>query len=208
MEIGFLIHSFDSATSIVMNDSSTIFEFKEMICNFLCYEFNNINLYLESYGQIDIEDIINLPLNILGLQDKNSYIYSIFLYDISKLNQIHKIFCSNKLLGLKPIKQIGYRLNENNDRICLICSIYCRKNQFNFENKIVNEEFICKCPLNNDNKCKFLNCDIFINNDINLNNNVIYNILKEHSNSLKLFQKNKKLEEKNKYLNRIFDFER
>ena len=208
MEIGFLIHSFDSATPMVINDSNTILEFKEMICNFLCYEFNNINLYLESYGQIDIEDIINLPLNILGLQDKNTYTYSIFLYDRLKLNEIHKYFCSNKLLGLNPIKQIGYRLYENNDRICLVCSIFCRKNQFNFDNKIINEEFICKCPLKNDNKCKFLNCDIFINNDINLHNNVIYNILKEHSNSLKIFQKNKKLEEKNKYLNRIFNFER
>ncbi len=88
-----------------------------MICNFLCYEFNNRNLYLESHGQIDISDIINLPLIILGLQEKNIQTYSVFLYDISKLNEIHKNFYSNKLLEIKPIKQIGYRLNDNNDKI-------------------------------------------------------------------------------------------
>ena len=121
MEIYFYVHSFDSATPIVIKDLSSIFELKEMICNFLCYEFNNINLYLENHGQIDISDIINLPLNILGLQDKNIQTYSVFLYDILKLNEIHKNFCSNKLLEIKPIKLIGYRLNENNDKICLVC---------------------------------------------------------------------------------------
>ena len=64
-EISFIVFFDEESSPIIFDDERSIFELKDLLCNFFQFEFNNFNIYLESYGQIDNEDMLDLPLNVL-----------------------------------------------------------------------------------------------------------------------------------------------
>ena len=205
-EISFIVFFDEESSPIIFDDERSIFELKDLLCNFFQFEFNNFNIYLESYGQIDNEDMLDLPLNVLELEPKNKKVYSLFIYLKNKKEKINKIFCSQKIIPFTPLKQVGFKLNNNKSCICLTCSIYCRKGEFSFDDVIINEEFICKCSLLNDNKCKFCNFNMEENTELKFK--TIYSLLKNHSEALIKYEINKKKLENEKILSRNFNFEK
>ena len=74
-EISFQINYEDTITPINFESGKTITEFKEFIG--LCLECNpkDISLYLEDYGKLDVEDLLELPLSIIELESKNKYTF-------------------------------------------------------------------------------------------------------------------------------------
>ena len=205
-EISFIVYYDEESSPINFENEKTFFEFKDLLCNFFQFEFNNFNIFLEGYGQIDNEDLLDLPLSVIELEPKNKRTYFIFIYLKNKKDKINKIFCSQKIIPFTPIRQIGFRLKNNNCCICLTCSIYCRNGEFSFDDAVVNEEFICKCSLLNDKRCKF--CNFNLENNTELKFKTIHALLERNSEALINYEQNKKKMQNSKILNRDFKFEK
>ena len=206
-QFNFTILYDNTSTPLTQSSESTVLELKDIISQALQIPFNNFSIYLEQYGQIDNADLLYLPLNILSLpENKNIFL---FIYDKTKQQSFASLFCSFRILGCKPSCQIGYKLLTNNTVICLSCAKYCRNNEIDKNKRIIDEHFICKCSLLNDNKCKFcaLNQEN-INEYKQLQLITHKTLLDIHSDFLLQFNKKKKEYELAKIRNRIFDFER
>ena len=205
-EISFIVYYDEESSPIVFEKERTFFELKDLLCNFFQFEFNDFNIFLESYGQIDTEDLLDLPLSVIELEPKNKRTYFLFIYLKNKKEKINKIFCSQKIIPFTPIRQVGFRLKQNNCCICLTCSIYCRRGEFSFDDAIVNEEFICKCSLLNDNRCKY--CNFNLENNTELKFKTIHSLLERNSEALINYEQNKKKTQNSEILNRDFKFEK
>ena len=205
-EISFIVYYDEDSSPIFFENERTFFELKDLLCNFYQFDFDNFNIYLEGYGQIDTEDLLDLPISVIELEPKTQRAYFLFIYLKNKKEKINKIFCSQKIIPFTPIRQIGFRLKQNNCCICLTCSIYCRRGEFSFDDAIVNEEFICKCSLLNDNRCKY--CNFNLENNTELKFKTIHSLLQRNSEALINYEQNKKKIQNSKILNRDFKFEK
>ena len=225
-ELSFQIYYEDTITPINFESGKTITEFKEFIS--LCLECNpqDITLYLESYGKLDVEDLLEYPLSLIELKPKNQYIYKLFCINKNKIEQLisNASFCTQKIFELKkkqgdePRTQYGLKLKNENKTVCLACARICHQKIFNSiqPEDIKEEKFICECCKIKDNNCYFDSCELsyifgneekdenFINEYISKLNNALneYNV-----NRKKNIEKQKLEEIKKKTLLRDFHFE-
>lgn len=81
-----------------------------------------------------------------------------------------------------------------------------QKRRIFFDDAIVNEEFICKCSLLNDNRCKY--CNFNLENNTELKFKTIHSLLQRNSEALINYEQNKKKIQNSKILNRDFKFEK
>ena len=227
IEISFQIYYEDTLTPINFESEKTITEFKEFVC--LCLECNpsDVVLFLESYGQLDVEDLLEFPLSLIELKSKNECSYKIFCINKNKIEQLikHKSFCTQKVFSLdknlsnSPFSQYGLRLkNKENKIVCLACAKLCHTENFNLSQPedFKEENFICECSKIKGKKCIFDSCEItyIFGNDAK-NENLIVDILSKCKNMLnetnseqkKNIEKQKLEEIKQKTLLRDFQFE-
>lgn len=198
--ISFLAFYEETATPLNLSPDSTIMELKDTLSAALGVEFNNMKIYLINYGQIDNEDMICLPLEVLELSKNVSY--NLIISDETKEDQLAKKICTKKLVGFNPIYQVGFEFKSR--PICLACSIFCRKGNYDFTNPISNQEFICQCS-SADGHCNFAQMDFNQAQDSRMK--YIKGILEEHA-ELKLQFEQKKAEEKREeILKRKFNFD-
>ena len=227
MEIAFQIYYEDTVTPINFDSEKTITEFKEFAC--LCLECNPADniLFLESYGRLDVEDVLEFPLSLIELRPKTEYTYKLFCINKNKIDQLikynsfctQKIFCLDKNLECTPFSQFGLRLGKKDNKIvCLACAKYCHENNFNLSQPedFKEENFVCECSKIKGNKCKFDSCEmtyLFGNDekDEKLKNEIITkckNALSENiSEHKKDIERQKQEEIKQKTLLRDFHFE-
>ena len=226
-EISFHIYYEDTVTPINIGSSKTITEFKEFIG--LCLGFNpqEIALYLEQYGKLDVEDVLEFPLSLIELKPKNEYSYKLFCVNKTKIEQLIKnnSFCTQKIFELKKnsgnekLSQYGLKLkNKENKTVCLACAQICHQEIFNASQPedFKEEKFICECSKIKGHKCIFDSCEltyIFGNGekDENFRNELINKFkttLNEYNINRKQNIEKQKLEEiKKKTLLRDFHFE-
>ena len=105
-------------TPINFESEKTIIEFKDFVC--LCLECNSseVVLFLESYGQLDVEDLLEFPLSLIELKSKKEYSYKLFCINKTKIDQLikHKSFCIQKLFCIDknssnfPLSQYDLRI--------------------------------------------------------------------------------------------------
>ena len=227
IEISFQIYYEDTLTPINFESEKTITEFKEFIC--LCLECNSsdIALFLESYGQLDVEDLLEFPLSLIELKPKNEYSYKLFCINKTKIEQLikHKSFCTQKIFSLdknlsnSSISQFGLRIkNKENKIVCLACAKLCHTENFNLSKPedFKEENFICECSQIKGKKCVFDSCELTYilgneekdantkNEIINKCKNALNESITEQKNNL---EKQKKEEIKQKNLLRDFHFE-
>ena len=227
IEISFQIYYEDTVTPINFESDKSITEFKEFVC--LCLECNasDIVLFLESYGQLDVEDLLEFPLSLIELKPKNEYSYKLFCINKTKIEQLikHKSFCTQKIFSLDKnlsntgFSQYGLRLkNKENKIVCFACAKFCHTNNLNLSKPedFKEENFGCECSRIKGSKCIFDSCEltyIFGNEekDNNLKNEIITkckNMLNETNAEQKKSIERQKLEEiKQKTLLRDFHFE-
>ena len=227
IEISFQIYYEDTITPINFESEKTINEFKEFIC--LCLECNpsDIVLFLEEYGQLDVEDLLEFPLSLIELKPKNDCSYKLFCINKTKIEQLikHNSFCTQKLFSLdknliySPMSQIGLRIkNKDNKIVCLACAKLC--NQENFiltkPEDLKEENFVCECSKIIGKKCVFDSCEITYIFGNEEKDNIIKNeIITKFKNALaenisehkKSIEKAKQEEIKQKTLLRDFHFE-
>ena len=118
IELSFQIYYEDTVTPLLFGSERTITDFKEFTC--LCLDCNpsDIVLFLESYGRLDVEDLLEFPLSLIELKPKNEYIYKIFCVNKTKVEQLikHNSFCTQKIFSFDknltetPMSQYGLRL--------------------------------------------------------------------------------------------------
>lgn len=226
-EISFQIYYEDTVTPINFESGKTITEFKEFIG--LCLECNpqDIALYLEQYGKLDLEDLLELPLSIIELKQKNEYTYKLFCVNKNKIEQLltNNSFCTQKIFefkknsGNEALSQYGLKLkSKENKTVCLACAKICNQNIYNASEpeEFKEEKFICECGKIKGQKCFFDSCEltyIFGNEekDENYKNDLItkfHNTLSEFNKRRKESIEKQKLEEiKKKTLLRDFHFE-
>ena len=156
IEISFQIYYEDTLTPINFESEKTITEFKEFVC--LCLECNppDVILFLESYGQLDVEDLLEFPLSLIELKSKNEYSYKLFCINKNKIEQLikHKSFCTKKVFSLdknlsnSSFSQFGLRLkNKENKIVCLACAKLCHTENYNLSQPedFKEENFVCEC---------------------------------------------------------------
>ena len=226
-EISFHIYFEDTVTPINIGAEKTITEFKEFIG--LCLGFNpqEIALYLEQYGKLDVEDLLEFPLSLIELKTKNEYSYKLFCVNKTKIEQLipNNLFCTQKIFefkknaGNEALSQYGLKLkNKENKTVCLACAQVCHQEIFNASQPedFKEEKFVCECSKIKGHKCFFDSCEltyIFGNEekDENFRNELINkckNTLNEYNVNRKKDMEKKKLEEiKRKTLLRDFHFE-
>ena len=196
IEISFQIYYEDTITPINFESEKTINEFKEFIC--LCLECNpsDIVLFLEKYGQLDVEDLLEFPLSLIELKSKNECTYKLFCVNKTKVEQLikHNSFCTQKLFSLdknliySPMSQIGLRIkNKDNKIVCLACAKLC--NQENFiltkPEDLKEENFVCECSKIIGKKCVFDSCEItYIFGNEEKDNNIKNEIITKFKNAL------------------------
>ena len=227
-EIAFQIYFEDTVTPIIFESSKTITEFKEFLGICLGFEPKEYALYLEQYGKLDVEDVLEFPLSLIELKPKNEYVYKLFCINKSKIEQliVNNSFCTQKIFEVKKnsgnesLSQYGLKLkNKENKIVCLACAQICHQEIFNASQPedFKEEKFICECSKIKGHKCFFDSCELtYIFNpeekkDENFFNDLI-NKLKESLNDYNINRKNRiekqKLEEiKQKTLLRDFHFE-
>jgi peptide-N4-(N-acetyl-beta-glucosaminyl)asparagine amidase len=227
IEYSFQIYYEDTVTPLLFGSERTIKDFKEFVC--LCLDCNQseIVLFLESYGQLDVEDLFEFPLSLIELKPKNEYTYKLFCINKTKIEQLikHNSYCTQKIFSLDknltntPLSQYGLRLKNKEDKIvCYACAKQCHTNDLNLSKPedFKEENFICQCSQIKGNKCKFDSCEItyiFGNEekDEKIKNEIIEkckNTLTENNTSHKKAIEKQKLEEiKQKTLLRDFHFE-
>ena len=227
IEISFQIYYEDTVTPINFESEKTITEFKEFAC--LCLECNpsDIALFLESYGQLDVEDLLEFPLSLIELKPKNEYVYKLFCINKSKIEQLipNNSFCTQKIFEIKKnsgnekLTQFGLKLkNKENKIVCLACAKLCHTENFNLSQPedFKEENFICECNKIKGHKCFFDSCELtYIFNpeekDENYKNDLINKLkisLNEYNITRKKNIEKQKLEEiKQKTLLRDFHFE-
>ena len=209
-EISFQIYYEDTVTPINFESEKTITEFKEFAC--LCLECNPSEsaLYLESYGRLDVEDLLEFPLSLIELKPKNEYSYKLFCVNKTKLEQLikHNAFCTQKIFSLDknltktPMSQYGLRIkNKENKLVCLACARLCHPNDFNLSQPedYKEENFVCECSQIKGNKCMFDSCELTYifgegEKDDNSKNEIIIkckNILAENNSERKKVLKNR-----------------
>ena len=90
IEISFQIYYEDTLTPINFESEKTITEFKEFVC--LCLECNSsdVVLFLESYGQLDVEDLLEFPLSLIELKSKAEYSYKLFCINKNNIELLIK----------------------------------------------------------------------------------------------------------------------
>ena len=126
IEIAFQIYYEDTVTPINFESEKTITEFKDFVC--LCLECNSseVVLFLESYGQLDVEDLLEFPLSLIELKSKKEYSYKLFCINKTKIDQLikHKSFCTQKVFSIdknlsnSPLSQYGLRI-KNKENLCM-----------------------------------------------------------------------------------------
>ena len=226
-EIAFQIYYEDTITPINFESGKTLTEFKEFIG--LCLECNpkDISLYLEDYGKLDVEDLLELPLSIIELESKNKYTYKIFCVNRNNIEQLIKnnTFCTQKIFELKKdsskeaLSQYGLKLKtQENKIVCLACAKICHQNIFNATQpeEIKEEKFVCECSKIKNHKCFFNSCELTYiygaeEKDENTKNELINKLktaLNEYNTNKKnSIEKQKLAEIKQKTLLRDFHFE-
>ena len=226
-EISFHVYYEDTVTPINFESGKTITEFKEFIG--LCLECNpqEIALYLEQYGKLDVEDVLEFPLSLIELKPKNEYSYKLFCVNKTKIEQLIKnnSFCTQKIFELKKnsgnekLSQYGLKLkNKENKTVCLACAQICHQEIYNASQPedFKEEKFVCECSKIKGHKCIFDSCEltyIFGNEekDENFRNELINKFkttLNEYNINRKQNIEKQKLEEiKKKTLLRDFHFE-
>ena len=203
MSLTFTVHYEDTSTPIVFELDSHIIELKYLISDALQIDFNSISLFVERYGQIDTEDLIELPITVLSLPQNVNI--NLFVLDMNKKEMFYKLYCSRKFAGFNPLRQLGFRL-DNGAPICLACSIFCRKGQYSFDTAIVGQDFICKCGNLPDKQCVYCDMTSF-ERKLNVSLPNIKAILEQHSEALLKYENEKKIEELSQAREREFDFE-
>ena len=226
-EISFLIYYEDTITPINFESNKTMKEFKEFIG--LCLECNpqDIALYLEDYGKLDVEDLLEFPLSIIELEPKNKYVYKLFCVNKNKIEQLinNNSFCTQKIFELKKnsgneaLSQYGLKLkSKENKTVCLACAKICHQNIYNASQpeEFKEEKFICECSKIKNHKCFFNSCELtFIygneEKDENFKNELITKFqktLNDYNTKRKDdIEKQKREEIKQKTLLRDFHFE-
>ena len=170
-EISFLIYYEDTVTPINIESNKTLTEFKEFIG--LCLECNpqEIALYLENYGKLDVEDLLEFPLSIIELEPKNKYVYKLFCVNKNKIEQLisNNSFCTQKIFeykknsGNEVLSQYGLKLkNKENKTVCLACAKICHQEIYNATQpeEFKEEKFICECSKIKNHKCFFNSCEL------------------------------------------------
>lgn len=197
----------DSFTPIQFEDQMTILSAKMLICESLEVEYNSIQLLMDNVGQLDTEDLIELPLSVFELDE--TVTYNIFLYDDNKREYFYKHCCSKQIIGNIPVEQIGFKLTkESNLPICLLCSNYCHKGEFDPQkDAIIKHEFICRCSLSESSKCHF-DFGIRFEKNKELLFITIKSLLYFHSEAVRTFERSKKEEIEARIANRKFEFDR
>lgn len=209
-QIPFILLYENTSTPLTYPSTSSILELKDTISQILQIPFNNLSLYLSHYGQIDTLDLLELPLSILSLPETQTSF--LFIHNKTNQTQFSSSFCSFRILGCKPSLQLGYKLSSNNTIICSPCAKYCRSTQIDPTTPIINQHFVCKCSLLNDNKCIFCSLtpptnknDIYEYKQLQLSTHKT--LLDIHSDMLLQVTKSKRERELNEIHNRFFDFE-
>ena len=154
IEYSFQIYYEDTVTPLLFGSERTIKDFKEFVC--LCLDCNQseIVLFLESYGQLDVEDLFEFPLSLIELKPKNEYTYKLFCINKTKIEQLikHNSYCTQKIFSLDknltntPLSQYGLRLKNKEDKIvCYACAKQCHTNDLNLSKPedFKEENFIC-----------------------------------------------------------------
>ena len=226
-EISFQIYYEDTVTPINFESEKTINEFKEFAC--LCLECNpsEIILFLEKYGQLDVQDLLEFPLSLIELRPKTECSYKLFCINKTKIEQLikHNSFCTQKVFSLdnnlinSPMSQFGLRIkNKENKIVCLACAKLCNQESFNLSKPedFKEENFVCECSKINGKKCVFDSCEItYIFGNEEKDNNIKNEIITKCKNALaenisehkKSVEKQKREEIKQKTLLRDFHFE-
>ena len=226
-EISFHVYYEDTVTPINFESSKTITEFKEFIG--LCLECNaqDIALYLEKYGKLDVEDVLEFPLSLIELKPKNEYSYKLFCVNKTKIEQLisNNSFCTQKIFEFKKnagnevLSQYGLKLkNKENKTVCLACAQLCHQEIFNASEPedFKEEKFICECSKIKGHECFFDSCELAYiygneEKDDNFRNEMINKFkttLSEYNNNRKQTIEKQKLEEiKRTTLLRDFHFE-
>ena len=203
-EISFQIYYEDTVTPINFESSKTITEFKEFIG--LCLECNpqEIALYLENYGKLDVEDLIEFPISLIELKPKNEYSYKLFCVNKNKIEQLicNNSFCTQKIFefkknsGNEAISQYGLRLkNKENKIVCLACAKICHQNIYNASQPedFKEEKFVCECSKIKGHKCFFESCELtYIYGNEEKDENFRNEIITKCQNTLNDFNKNRK----------------
>ena len=225
-EISFQIYYEDTITPINFESGKTITEFKEFIS--LCLECNpqEISLYLENYGKLDVEDLLEFPLSLIELKPKTQYNYKLFCINKTKIEQLitNASFCTQKIFefkkkqGEEPLSQYGLKLKKENKMICLACARICHQKIFNLTQPedFKEEKFVCECSKIKGHKCYFDSCELTYilggeEKDDNFKNEYIDKFNKAlsdyNTNRKKNIEKQKLEEIKKKTLLRDFNFE-
>ena len=225
IELSFRIYYEDTETPIVFDSEGTIKDFKEFTCLCLNCNSSDIIIFLESFGQIDIEELLELPLSILELKSKNDHTYKLFYLNKTRIEQLIKYnsFCTQKIFSLDEclsntsMSQYGLRLkNKENKIVCLACAKFCHQDVLSLLENFTEENFVCECSKISGNECTFDTCEltyIFGNEEENksLKNEIIQKCkkaLEECTSEFKGKIEKQKLEEiKQKTLLRDFNFE-
>jgi len=163
-ELSFQIYYEDTETPIVFESESTIKEFKEFTC--LCLNCNPTDtiLFLENFGQIDIEELLESPLSIYEFKPKSEHTYKLFYVNKTKIEQLIKFnsFCTQKIFSLdedlsnNPMTQFGLRLkNKENKIICTACAKFCHPEVLSLPEDFKEENFVCECSKVKGTECKF-----------------------------------------------------
>ena len=216
----FIIFNGNDKFKIEFNQEKTISELKNVISkkmNFL--DINNFNIFLEKTGFIDINPFsINSQLSSLKNNlSKLNPPYSIFCFDKSNIenNIQNNNLCFNKLISNNNLSQICIKIKEkNNIKVCISCAKHCNNiilDNLDSENIINEENFICQCDSDENNKiCKFLNFkldNIFEQNERKEFESKCITLLNKKKEEMENYLKKKKMEELNKkILERDFDF--
>jgi len=224
-ELSFQIYYENTETPIVFESERAINEFKDFTC--LCLNCNptDIIIFLESFGQIDIEELLELPLSIFELKSKNEHTYKLFYVNKTKIEQLIKFnsFCTQKIFTLdeslsnNSMTQFGLRLrNKENKIVCLACAKFCHPDVLSLPENFKEENFVCECSKISGTECKFDTLDLTYifgteENNKTLKNEIITkckNALAEYTAERKKKLEKQKLEEiKRKTLLRDFYFE-
>jgi peptide-N4-(N-acetyl-beta-glucosaminyl)asparagine amidase len=194
---------------LVLEKTQTIFELKALLTSAIDVEFSDVNLILENYGLLDSEDSLDLPLEIIGLE--NNRYYSLFVYNKNSSDNTWKIFCSEKIIGKAPLTQQGFIFcGRKNTPVCFACKNICRAND-QVSEVILENNFYCLCSsdMTNGRGCLFSGCDNFLkiqNKELAFKN--ANSLLLHHAKELYIREKTR-IESVNKEtLERSFDFER
>ena len=228
-EIAFEIYYEDTITPLNFDCEKTINELKEFICLCLeCQNPENLSLFLENYGQLDNEELLEFPLSLIELKSKKEHTYKLFCINKTQLEQNIKYntFCTQKLFTINtnynilPLRQIGLKINKSY-MVCLACARNCHQNIFNScgPEDLIFSNFVCQCSQiknNNNSICKYNSCELlnlYTNSqitDVQKKNQLMkcIKILSDLSSKKNLeTEKLKKQESTNKILMRDFDFE-